>query len=355
VPEDINADRRRFLRRAAMTIVGAHIGRLGTAAAAGQELRELAALGRAVEWLNSPRLTPSSLAGKVVLVDFWTYTCINWLRTLPYVRAWSQKYAQGLVVIGVHTPEFPFERNVDNVRRAMEQMRIEYPIVIDNDYSIWRAFKNQYWPALYFLDARGRIRQHQFGEGEYEQSERAIQRLLSEAGVAGAGNGLVLVDGRGFEAAADWTNLRSPETYVGYERSESFVSRGAAALDQRRAFVPSARLALNQWSIAGEWTMGRQATVLNKASGQIVYRFHARDVHLVMGPSRPGGSVRFRVTIDGQPPGAAHGLDVDESGNGTAVEQRLYQLIRQPKPIVDRTFVIEFLDPGVEAFAFTFG
>jgi thiol-disulfide isomerase/thioredoxin len=338
-----------------MTIVGAHIGRLGAAAAAGQEPRELVALGRAVEWLNSPRLTPLSLAGKVVLVDFWTYTCINWLHTLPYVRAWSQKYAQGLVVIGVHTPEFQFERNVDNVRRAVQQMRIEYPIVIDNDYSIWRAFKNQYWPALYFLDARGRIRQHQFGEGEYEQSERSIQRMLSEAGVAGTGNGLVSVEGSGFEAAADWTNLKSPETYVGYERSENFVSRGEAALDQRRAYATPARLALNQWSLTGEWTMGRQATVLNKASGQIVYRFHARDVHLVMGPSRPGGSVRFHVTIDGQPPGAAHGLDVDESGNGTAVEQRLYQLIRQPTPIVDRTFVIEFLDAGVEAFAFTFG
>jgi thiol-disulfide isomerase/thioredoxin len=338
-----------------MTIAGAHIGRLGTAAAAGQEPRELAALGRAVEWFNSPRLTPSSLAGKVVLVDFWTYTCINWLRTLPYIRAWSQKYQQGLVVIGVHTPEFAFERNVDNVRRAVQQMKIEYPIVIDNDYSIWRAFKNQYWPALYFLDPRGRIRQHHFGEGEYERSERAIQRLLSEMAVASTSNGIVSVDGSGFEAAADWTNLRSPETYVGYERSENFVSRGAAALDQRRAYVAPTRLALNQWSLAGEWTMGRQATALNKASGQIGYRFHARDVHLVMGPSRPGGSVRFRVTIDGQPPGAAHGLDVDESGNGTAVEQRLHQLIRQPKPIVDRTFVIEFLDPGVEAFSFTFG
>lgn len=338
-----------------MTIAAAHFGRLSTVSANDGVPRELAAIGNAAEWLNSARLTPSSLAGKVVLVDFWTYTCINWLRTLPYVRAWAQKYRQGLVVVGVHTPEFPFESNLANVRRAVQQMKIEYPVVIDNDRSIWRAFKNQYWPALYFLDARGRIRQHHFGEGEYDRSELAIQRLLSEAGVAGIGNGIVSVDGSGFEAPADWTNLRSPETYVGYERAENFASRDAAALDQRRAYVAPARLALNQWSLAGEWTMGTQATVLNKAAGQIAYRFHARDVHLVMGPSRPGAPVRFRVTIDGQPPGAARGLDVDEGGSGTAGEQRLYQLIRQPKPIVDRRFAIEFLDAGIEAFAFTFG
>jgi thiol-disulfide isomerase/thioredoxin len=363
----IDRNRRRFLGRAAMTMAAARLGMFGpltplrgfgetgAADANAGEPRELAAIGRATEWLNTARPTAASLLGKVVLVDFWTYTCINWLRTLPYVRAWAHKYQQSLVVIGVHTPEFAFEHNVDNVRRAVQQMRVEYPIVIDNDYSIWRAFNNQYWPALYLLDARGRIRQHQFGEGEYERSERAIQRLLLEAGGAGTGNGLVSVDAGGFEAAADWTNLRSPETYVGYERSENFASRDAAALDQRRAYRAPARLALNQWSLAGEWTMGRVPTVLNQASGQIVYRFHARDVHLVMGPSRPGSPVRFRVTIDGQPPGAAHGLDVDEAGNGTALEQRLYQLIRQPKPIVDRTFAIEFLDPGIEAFAFTFG
>ena len=338
-----------------MTIAAARLGLSGTAEANQRAPRELEAIGRAVDWLNSPRLTPSSLTGKVVLVDFWTYTCINWLRTLPYVRAWAQKYQQGLVVIGVHTPEFLFERNVDNVRRAMQQVRVEYPIVIDNDYSIWRAFKNHYWPALYLLDGRGRIRHHHFGEGEYESSERAIQRVASEAGGGGVSNGIVSVEGRGFEAAADWPNLRSPETYVGYQRSENFASRDSAALDQRRPYVAPSRLALNQWSLAGEWTMGSQATVLNKASGRIAYRFHARDVHLVMGPSRPTDSVRFRVTIDGQPPRAAHGLDVDESGNGTAVEQRLYQLIRQSTPIVDRTFVIEFLDAGVEAFAFTFG
>jgi thiol-disulfide isomerase/thioredoxin len=347
-----------------MTIAAAHFGPpslpssfggTGTAEAADRLSRELEAIVRATEWLNSPRLTAESLRGKVVAVDFWTYTCINWLRTLPYVRAWSQKYQQGLVVIGVHTPEFPFEHNVDYVRRAVQQMKVPYPVVIDNDYAIWRAFRNQYWPALYLIDPRGKVREHQFGEGEYERSERAIQRLLSEAGATGTSNGIAAVEGGGFEAAADWTNLRSPETYVLYDRSENFASRDAAALDRRRAYAAPGRLALNQWSLAGEWTMGTQATVLNKAAGQIVYRFHARDVHLVMGPPRSAGPVRFRVTIDGQAPGAAHGLDVDEGGNGTAAEQRLYQLIRQPKPIVDRTFAIEFLDAGVEAFSFTFG
>jgi thiol-disulfide isomerase/thioredoxin len=346
----IDEDRRRFLARVAMTIAAL----AGSAVAEGAP-RELAALARATDWLNSPRPTPDVFTGKVVIVDFWTYTCINWLRTLPHVRAWSQKYTEGLVVIGVHTPEFPFEHNADNVRRAVQQMRVEYPVVIDNDYSIWRAFSNQYWPALYLLDARGRVREHQFGEGEYERSERAIQRLLSEAGVSAVDSGIVSVDGRGFEAAADWTNLKSPETYIGYERAANFASRGAAAPDRRRLYEAPTRLALNQWSLAGEWTIGRQATVLNKAAGQIVYRFHARDVHLVMGPSRPGNPVRFRVTMDGQPPGAAHGLDVDDGGNGTVVEQRLYQLIRQPGPIADRRFEIEFIDPGVEAFSFTFG
>jgi thiol-disulfide isomerase/thioredoxin len=338
-----------------MTMAVAHLGTHSTADAADRESREMAALGRATEWLNSPRLTATDLLGKVVLVDFWTYTCINWLRTLPYVRDWARHYRQGAVVIGVHTPEFPFERNVENVRRAVQQMRVEYPVVIDNERAIWRAFKNEYWPALYFLDARGRNRQHHFGEGEYEQSELAIRRLLSEAGGASPSDRIVAVEASGFEAAPDWTNLRSPETYVGFERAENFASRAPAALDQRRDYGAPGRLALNQWALAGEWTMGPQATVLNKAHGQIVYRFHARDVHLVMGPSRPSSSVAFRVTVDGQPPGAAHGLDVDEGGNGTVAEQRLYQLIRQPKPVVDRTFAIEFFDAGVEAFSFTFG
>jgi thiol-disulfide isomerase/thioredoxin len=317
---------------------------------------ELPSLGSATEWLNSPPLTAAGLRGKVVLIDVWTYTCINWLRTFPYVRAWAEKYKdQGLVVIGVHAPEFAFEKNIDNVRRAAKDMRVDYPIAIDNDYAIWRALKNEYWPALYFVDAQGHIRHHQFGEGEYEQSERIIQQLLSEAGTGGVGHELVSVDARGAEAAADWSTLKSPENYVGYERTQNFASPGGAVLDKRRVYAAPARLRLNHWALSGDWTVEKTATVLNKANGRIAYRFHARDLHLVMGPAARGASVRFRVLIDGQPPGAAHGIDVDAQGNGTVTEQRLYQLIRQPKPIADRQFEIEFLDSGVEAFAFTFG
>ena len=316
--------------------------------------RELAALARASEWINTPRLTEESLTGKVVVADFCTYTCINWLRTLPYVRAWSQKYRQGLVVIGVHTPEFPFEHNVDNVRRAMRDMNVDYPIAIDNDYAIWRAFENQYWPALYFLDARGRVRDHQFGEGEYQRSETTIQKLLADAHVAND-RGFVAVDARGLEAPADWANVRSPENYLGYERTENFSSPGGAQRDRRRVYAAPGRLALNQWALVGDWTMGKPVVVPNSPNSRIVYRFHARDVHLVMGPPRRESPIRFRVTVDGQPPGAARGQDVDDGGNGTVVEQRLYQLLRQPQPIVDRTFEIEFLDAGVETFAFTFG
>ncbi len=345
-----------------MTIAAARLalsGRLRAAGASGSPSanqrtpRELAAIGNAAEWVNSPRLTSSSLAGRVVLVDFWTYTCINWLRTLPHVRAWAQKYPDA-VVIGVHTPEFAFEHDIDNVRRAVRQMRIEYAVVIDNDYAIWRAFANQYWPALYLVDARGRVSHRQFGEGEYPASERAIQRVLKEAG-SRVDDGLVSVDGSGFEAAADWANLRSPETYVGYDRAQNFASPDAARRDTPRTYRAASRLTLNRWSLSGDWTIGRQATVLNEAPGQLLHRFHARDVHLVMGPSRQADFVRFRVSIDGQPPGAARGLDVDEAGNGMLSEQRLYQLVRQPTPIVDRTIAIEFLDAGVEAFAFTFG
>ena len=317
---------------------------------------ELPSLGGATEWLNSPPLTTAGLRGKVVLIDVWTYTCINWLRTLPYVRAWAEKYKnQGLVVIGVHSPEFPFEKNVDNVRRAAKEMRVDYPIAIDSDFAIWRALKNEYWPALYIVDAQGRVRHHQFGEGGYEQSERIIQQLLSEAGTGGIGHDLVSVDARGAEVAADWSSLKSPENYVGYERTENFASRGGAVLDKPNVYAVPARLKLNNWALSGDWTVEKRATVLNKANGRIAYRFHARDLHLVMGPAVRGTPVRFRVLIDGQPPGAAHGIDVDEQGNGTVTEQRLYQLIRQQKPIADRQFEIEFLDSGVEAFAFTFG
>ena len=313
-------------------------------------------LGNATGWLNSQPLTGAGLRGKVVLVQFWTYTCINWLRTLPYVRAWGEKYKdQGLVVIGVHSPEFEFEKNLENVRWAAKDMRVDYPIAIDSDHAVWRAFQNQYWPALYFVDAKGHIRHHQFGEGDYEQSERIIQQLLAEAGMAGSGHELVAVDGRGAEAAADWGSLKSPENYVGYERTENFASPGGAVLDKHRVYAAPAQLRLNHWALSGDWTVGRQATVLNKANGRIAYRFHARDLHLVMGPATRGTSVRFRVLIDGQPPGAAHGINVDSQGNGTVTEQRLYQLIRQAQPITDRQLEIEFLDAGVEAFAFTFG
>ncbi len=258
-------------------------------------------------------------------------------------------------MIGVHTPEFAFEKNVDNVRRAAKDMRVNYPIAIDNNFAIWRALKNQYWPALYFVDAQGRIRHHHFGEGEYERSERIIQQLLAETGSGGSSRELVSVDARGVEAAADWGSLKSPENYLGYERTENFASPGGAALDKRRVYAVPARLRLNHWALSGDWTMRKQATVLNKANGRIAYRFHARDLHLVMGPAARGTAVRFRVLIDGQPPGAAHGIDVDDQGNGTVSEQRLYQLIRQPKPIAERQFEIEFLDAGVEVFAFTFG
>jgi thiol-disulfide isomerase/thioredoxin len=317
---------------------------------------ELSSLNGATEWLNSQPLTAAGLRGKVVLIEFWTYTCINWRRLAPYVRAWDEKYKdQGLVVIGAHAPEFAFERNVDNVRQAAKDLQVGYPIAIDNDYAIWRAFRNQAWPALYFVDAQGRTRHFHLGEGDYEQSERFIQKLLTEAGASGIGHELVAVDAVGAEAAADWGSLRSPENYVGYERTEGFASPGGAVSDKGHVYAAPARLRLNHWALSGDWTMKKGATVLNKANGRIAYRFHARDLHLVMGPAARGTSVRFRVLIDGQPPGAGHGTDVDNQGNGTVTEQRLYQLIRQPKPIADRLFEIEFLDPGVEAFAFTFG
>ncbi|HVH86505.1 MAG TPA: thioredoxin family protein [Terriglobales bacterium] len=317
---------------------------------------ELPSFSGATAWLNSPPLSAADLRGKVVLIDFWTYTCINWLRTLPYVRAWADKYRDhGVVVIGVHSPEFPFEHDLENVRQAAKNMRVAYPIAIDNDYAIWSAFNNHYWPALYIVDVQGRIRYHQFGEGAYEQSEMIIQQLLAEAGIGGIDHELVSVDAQGAEAAADWGSLRYPENYVGYERTENFSSTGGAVVDKPRVYSAPARFSLNHWALSGDWTVEQQATVLNKANGRIVYRFHARDLHLVMGPAARGTSVRFRVFIDGQAPGAAHGSDVDDQGNGTVTQQRLYQLIRQPKPIADRQFEIEFLDAGVEAFAFTFG
>ncbi len=311
-------------------------------------------LDGAVQWLNSPPLTREGLKGKVVLVDFWTYSCINCLRALPYVRAWAEKYRdQGLVVIGVHAPEFAFEKDVSNVTRAVRDMGITYPVAIDNDYAIWRAFRNNYWPAHYFIDARGEIRHHHYGEGDYAGSERVIQALLAEIRPGKVPDDIVRVQASGAQAAGAG-DVKSHETYIGYGRAAHFVSPGGARRDSSAAY--DARVpVLNDWGVAGSWTIGRESARLDKANGRIVFRFHARDLHLVLGPMKNGKPVRFRVTIDGKAPGADHGVDTDAAGAGTVTTQRLYQLVRQAGSVSDRTFEIEFLDTGVEAFAFTFG
>jgi hypothetical protein len=360
---EINRHRRRAVGAMATAIAATRLGM--TAAAAAQPGKtqatlnmegDMPALAGATAWLNSQPLKTEGLRGKVVLVNFCTYSCINWIRTLPYVRAWAGKYRdQGLVMIGVHTPEFGFEHDLDNVRRALQNMRVDYPVAVDNANAIWDAFNNAYWPALYFVDARGHILHHHFGEGEYEQSERIIQRLLADAGKGKPAQDLVAADARAIEAPADWGNLKSPENYVGYARTENFASPGGPAKDIRRVYTAPAQLRLNEWALAGDWTMGQQALRLNQAGGRIAYRFHARDLHLVMGPGAAGKPVRFRVLIDGKPPAAGHGIDVNDSGRGSVTVPRLYQLIRQAPPIADRQFEIEFLDPGAEAIAFTFG
>jgi thiol-disulfide isomerase/thioredoxin len=359
---DIDHDRRRLLSTAVMSMAVAQLGLAGCAMAqapAPTKLSvegELPSFGGATTWLNSQPLTTAGLRGKVVLVNFWTYTCINSLRALPYVRAWAEKYkAQGLVVIGVQAPEFSFEKNIDNIRWAINAMKIDYPVAVDNDHAVWRAFNNEVWPALYFVDARGRIRHHQFGEGDYEQSERTIQHLLVEAGAGGIAHQLVSIDARGAEAPADWGSLKSPETYAGFELTENFSSPGGVRLNKSHVYGYPAKLGLNHWALQSAWTVGGEAIALNTASGRIAYRFHARDLHLVMGPAVRGTSVPFRVLIDGQLPGASHGGDIDDQGNGKVTEQRLYQLIRQPEPVADHLFEIEFLGFGVEAFDFTFG
>ena len=310
----------------------------------------------ATGWLNTQPLTAEGLRGKVVLVDFWTYTCINWLRTLAYVRTWAEKYKdRGLVVVGVHTPEFPFEQNVDNVRRAANDLNVSYPIALDPDYAVWRAFSNRYWPAIYIADAQGRIRHHQFGEGGYDECERGIQQLLHEAGTEGIPDGLVSPTPEGFEAQADWTNLRSPETYLGYAQGRNSASRGGAEIGGPSTYEAPEMLMLNQWALAGDWTIESGASVLNAADGRITFRFHARDAHLVMGPPASDTAVPFRMLLDGEPPGDAHGLDVDEQGHGTVSQQRLYQLVRERGSITDRTLEITFLAAGVDAYVFTFG
>ncbi|WP_333988562.1 cytochrome c biogenesis protein DipZ [Pseudomonas sp. S3(2024)] len=317
---------------------------------------QLPPLNGAVQWLNSPPLNVQALKGKVVLVDFWTYSCINCLRTLPYVKAWAEKYRdQGLVVIGVHAPEFAFERDVGNVTKAMKELGINYPVAIDNDYKIWRAFNNEYWPAHYFADAQGRIRYHHFGEGDYAESERVIQQLLREAGAKTVADGLINADAQGVQQAPDMNQVLSPETYVGYQRAEHFVPETGLVPDKVATYNPPANLTLNDWSLGGQWAVGAERATASAPASRIVYRFHARDLHLVLGPGTDGKPVRFKVSIDGQAPGAAHGVDVAADGSGRVTEQRLYQLVRQTDEVKDRTFTIEFLDPGVSAYAFTFG
>jgi thiol-disulfide isomerase/thioredoxin len=309
----------------------------------------------ATDWLNTKPLAPDDVHGKVVAVDFWTYTCINWLRTLPYLRAWASAYAaSGLVVVGVHTPEFGVEHDLDNVRRAVRDMGIEYAVAVDNDYAVWNAFANQYWPALYIVDAEGHIRHHQFGEGGYERADRVIRQLLTDAGASNL-PAEPSVEPGGIELAADWHSLRSPETYVGFARSERFASPEDIALDEPRVYTVPSRLHLNEWALAGEWTVGREEAVSTQAHGRIVYRFHARDLNLILEPPPGQAAARFRVLLDGQAPGDAHGLDVDGEGEGVVREPRLYQLIRQHGHITERRFEVEVLDPGAAALCFTFG
>ncbi|UXN08046.1 cytochrome c biogenesis protein DipZ [Bartonella sp. HY761] len=311
----------------------------------------------ATEWLNSPPLDLASLKGKVVLMDFWTYSCINCLRTIPYVRAWAEKYKdQGLVVIGVHSPEFAFERDVNNVKNAAQKLNVTYPVAVDNSYAIWRAYKNQYWPAHYFIDAKGQIRHHHFGEGDYEQSERVIQSLLAEAGHTNIDKNVVDVKATGEEAAPDLANVLSPETYIGFERAENFVSPDGMVENAPKDYSDGDPR-LNEWGLNGNWTIGKENATLNSEKGSIVFRFHARDLHLVLGPKEQGKTIAFKVKIDGKAPENAHGSDVNENGEGVVKEQRLYQLIRQKEGAgdEDHLFEIEFMQPGIEAYAFTFG
>jgi hypothetical protein len=318
--------------------------------------RRFPELDGATAWLNSEPLTPAGLRGRVVVVQFCTFSCVNWLRTVPYVRAWEGKYRDhGLVLIGAHSPEFPFEHDVKKVSLALEAMGIRHPIAIDNDFAVWRAFENEAWPALYFIDDQGRIRHSHYGEEDYERSEGVIQQLLNEAGGDGFDASLVSVEPAGVELAADWNSLGTPETYVGYARATGLASPGGAEPDRSRDYVAPPGLSLNQWALSGDWTIGEQITTLNEPGGRIAFRFHGRDLNLVLGPEVEGQSVRFLVLIDGAPPDGARGIDVDEQGNGTITDARLYQLVRQDGPISDRTVEITFVDAGAQAYVFTFG
>ena len=316
----------------------------------------LASFDGATGWLNSEPLTPEGLRGRVVLVDFWTYTCVNWLRTLPYVRAWAAKYADaGLTVVGVHTPEFGFERNVDNVVAAARDFDVSYTIALDNDYAVWNAFANHFWPAVYIADVDGRVRYHHFGEGEYAATEMAIQQLLLDAGANDIDQDLVMVDPVGLEVAADWRTLQSPETYVGYRQSTGFAQEQVARFDEPAGYAAPARLPLNVWGLSGTWSVARHAALSNEPGGRVAVQFHARDLNLVMGPASKGASIPFRVFLDGQPGNGAYAVDVNADGRGVAGDQRTYQLIRQSGPITSRRFEIEFGDAGVEVYCFTFG
>ncbi len=316
----------------------------------------LASFAGATAWLNSEPLTREGLRGRVVLVDFWTYTCVNWLRTLPYVRAWADKYADaGLTVVGVHTPEFGFEQDLDNVIAQSRALAVGHPVAVDNDYAVWRAFANRFWPALYLADSRGRLRYHHFGEGEYAMAEMAIQQLLTEAGAHDVDQDLVRVEPRGLEVAADWPTLWSPETYLGYAQSTGFASEARARFDRPHHYTATPRLPLNHWDLSGTWTVAEHAALGDEPGGRVAFGFHARDVNLVMGPKPGGGPVRFRVLLDGATIDGAAGVDVTADGHGTLADQRCYQLIRQPGPITERRFEIEFLDPGAEVYCFTFG
>ena len=363
-PTDYPQTRRRFLRSAAAVFAAARLPLFGamfenTACAGSNALSaegELESLSRANGWINSPALSAAELRGKVVLVQFWTFTCINWLRTAPYVRAWANKYRDaGLIVIGAHAPEFVFEHDIDNVKRASRELDVQYPVAIDNDFAIWNAFGNQFWPALYLIDAKGHQRYHHFGEGEYDKTERMIQDLLRESGATHVPGKLSAVEPTGIELAADWAHLRTGETYLGYERGENFASPGGVAEHTAHVYALPKDLRMNQWALTGDWTIRSGAITLDQPNGTIAMNVHARDVNLVMGPPQGVRPVRFRVLLDGQPATTAHGSDVDAQGNGIANVQRVYQLLRQPMPIDDRVFQIEFLDPGVEAYAFTFG
>jgi thiol-disulfide isomerase/thioredoxin len=361
MPEEINR-RRRFLGTGAMAIAAAQFGMLEVLTASAQQPRPPLAdegpmpdLGGAIGWLNSAPLDRKSLRGKVVLADFWTYTCINSLRPLPYVKSWAAKYqAAGLVVIGVHTPEFSFEKERGNVENAVHDLKVTYPVAIDSNYKIWRAFNNQYWPALYLIDGKGQIRYHHFGEGDYVECERVIQELLKKNGAAGVDESTVSVSAEGVEAAPS-ENVRSPESYIGYRRAERFKSPERVARDSPKTYSPPVRPSLNEWGLSGSWDVGAESAVLEAAPGKIVFRFRSRDLHLVLAPKKNGEPVRFKVSLEGTAPNGDCGTDSVPDGTGEVRKPRLYQLIRQKGQIEDRTFAIEFLDPGVQALVFTFG